>query len=682
MTNFKIGDKIRAVKGSDTRPYIIVGEVYEVTEIHSCGSRCGDCNGPSIQVRLPDNTLGATCYCEFELAEQEGQVEKIRVGDRVRCIKAYMGKSNVVGKEGRVIEMYPWNEQGQLTAVEFDEDIGGHRGCGNVSGKDGHVYNFQNGEQYLVRVSFREGDKIRFIGDPKNHHRSSADEDDLKKGDIVDYSKSMTYGRRNWGYNVDEFELVGSTKIEPPKIVIPKGAIKREELKYGMSVVYRGKQGWVVRIKGASASLKNDAGTWGITAKADGYWGEDGSSGWLLKGTAEPKVAPEEKPNYVLEKARIGDEVMYVADTDTGGHRDFLGKKGVVTDIQRRSVLLDGAEWYNLAELYLIKEGPKPVYPKRALKKNQVKVGMFVEGAGKKVGAITAVEQERLHIRIAEGSGWVCGLRYDGYWGARDSIGFLLKTSKSYVPVKFADKTKYSVNQYSCSEMDAIALGERTGKVLKVDKGTYRFLEEGLKRIASGSSDSRAVMHLLGKKDKVDTAIVLENAGGCQDTPFVEAEKVAQGMNTLATTGRTPVGFSISRIRSTRYHGGDTLVNNLKQWQVWFPNMYVLLLAKDGGRYAWYLGEKGIDKAEIKVGRKFIVNAKPIQVSGVLPIGTRVVYYKDVSSYGDNDGTPLWGGTQGKVGGGVVKSDSVGVHVKWDNGRTNGRFAYDTIALE
>ena len=674
VVTFKEGDVVEYPRGSDYR-YCRVTEVVD-------GNVWGNWQDHLEDIDVKDSSWHPT-YVHISnaiLVKEQKENTELIVGDRVVCIKAYSTNSHVVGKTGKVIEKYPWTDKVTLTVVEFDESVGGHSGNGEVHGKAGCVYNFQDGTEYLKRISFREGDKIRFIGDPKGHNRGEADDKDLKLGDIVDWKRGMSYGARNWSYKENEFELVSSRPYIVPKIVIPEGAIKREDLKYGMSVVYnRGeRKGWVQSLSGTSARL-SDSG-WGVNVKSEGYWGDNGSDGWLLRGTAEPKEVPKEKANYIMAKARIGDKVMYVQNILS--HRYFLGWQGNVTDIDNQRVAISNSEYFAPEELYLIEQGPKPVYPKRALKEKQVKKGMFVEIGDKRIGEIVDVRSKELYVREQgrEDASWRCSLRYDGYWGANGNSGYLLKTDKKYVPLKYADHTKYNVHEYSCTDQNAINLPcKRTGRVLNVDKGTYRKLVETIKDL--GMTDRRAIMHLLGRKKKVDTIVHLENSGGCNDTPQVTSEVVANGMSTLVATGRTPVGFSIVREKSTHVNGGDTLVNNLKQWQVWFPNMYVLLIARDGGRYAWYLGKERIDKAEIKVGRKFIVNTVPVTAKGVLPVGTRVVFYSDIYKYGDREDMPLWGGSQGKVAGEVYRSDTIGVHIKWDNGCRNGRFPYDTIAL-
>lgn len=59
---------------------------------------------------------------------------KLKIGDKVKCIKAYDGKKEAVGKNGTVIA-----HNGYIICVQFDKNINGHNGNGYGSGKKGIV---------------------------------------------------------------------------------------------------------------------------------------------------------------------------------------------------------------------------------------------------------------------------------------------------------------------------------------------------------------------------------------------------------------------------------------------------------------------------------------------------------------------------------------------------------------
>lgn len=69
-----------------------------------------------------------------------------KIGDRVKCIKAYDGK-NTLGKLGKVIGTNHGNY-----GVEFDDNIDGHSCSINGNGKNGHCWNFPMKGNYLELV--------------------------------------------------------------------------------------------------------------------------------------------------------------------------------------------------------------------------------------------------------------------------------------------------------------------------------------------------------------------------------------------------------------------------------------------------------------------------------------------------------------------------------------------------
>ena len=58
-----------------------------------------------------------------------------KIGDRVKCLKAYDGNHYIIGQEGTVIL-----KEGRYIVVEFDEEVEGHDGRGE--GEDLHCWEF------------------------------------------------------------------------------------------------------------------------------------------------------------------------------------------------------------------------------------------------------------------------------------------------------------------------------------------------------------------------------------------------------------------------------------------------------------------------------------------------------------------------------------------------------------
>lgn len=92
-----------------------------------------------------------------------------KLGMRVKCIKAYDGKAEAVGKVGTIIG----GSSTGFFSVEFDDYISGHDSPGIEEkirpGKQGHCWNISNPEEYL-----------QILGET-----SSVKEAPLKKGDRV-----------------------------------------------------------------------------------------------------------------------------------------------------------------------------------------------------------------------------------------------------------------------------------------------------------------------------------------------------------------------------------------------------------------------------------------------------------------------------------------------------------------
>lgn len=97
-------------------------------------------------------------YPEKKTEEEKTEAEKTespkvthwRIGDRVRCIKAYEGNEYAVGKEGRIV-VATEKDGRTVLGVRFDERIKvGHSLDGFVA--DGHGWWFFSPAEYLVKL--------------------------------------------------------------------------------------------------------------------------------------------------------------------------------------------------------------------------------------------------------------------------------------------------------------------------------------------------------------------------------------------------------------------------------------------------------------------------------------------------------------------------------------------------
>ena len=160
--------------------------------------------------------------------------------------------------------------------------------------------------------------------------------------------------------------------------------------------------------------------------------------------------------------------------------------------------------------------------------------------------------------------------------------------------IKVAERTGYEVgSDYDTYEKNAINYGAKSTLTLNVNREVQKELRNVIKKVRD-DSDSRAVALMMGgKKNAVWRVIEMPTSGGCQDTPRVNAEHVANAMNTMIATGENPLGFTIVRHQACRVNDYDSLLNNLKTWQVLFPGAYVLLVTENTGKYrAWKLDKQ------------------------------------------------------------------------------------------
>jgi hypothetical protein len=165
---------------------------------------------------------------------------------------------------------------------------------------------------------------------------------------------------------------------------------------------------------------------------------------------------------------------------------------------------------------------------------------------------------------------------------------------RQIVPIKFAENTGYEVDgEFDTYKKNAINYGLKSTLTLHVTKTVQKEINNIIKQLRNdGDSDAVALM-MGGKKNVVRRVIQMPISGGCEDTPYVNAEHVANTMNTMITTGENPIGFVIVRYQARRYNDYDSLLNNLKTWQVLFPGCYVLLVSENTGKYrAWKLDKE------------------------------------------------------------------------------------------
>ena len=99
---------------------------------------------------------------------------EFKVGDRVKCIKAYDDNRKAVGKIGTVIDSF----LNGVAVVQFDEYINGHDGVG--SGKYGYCWGFcENASEYLI--PYKDERKIVITTDGKTTTATSYENGKLKK---------------------------------------------------------------------------------------------------------------------------------------------------------------------------------------------------------------------------------------------------------------------------------------------------------------------------------------------------------------------------------------------------------------------------------------------------------------------------------------------------------------------
>lgn len=230
--------------------------------------------------------------------------------------------------------------------------------------------------------------------------------------------------------------------------------------------------------------------------------------------------------------------------------------------------------------------------PKGAIKKNALRVGMTVmygRSGSLMEGVVTKIDCEGASI-----GEWACTVKRNGYWGANYTVGYLRKVTKKGT-IKFADATGFETDKYE-PEHDAPREGRRSeGVKLKVKRGIIE------KLCSSAKSIDNSDAYLIGGRQKVvDTIVKLNVSGGCEDSPKVEAEDVANGLNILVAVGARSYGFIIVREESYNINGNDPMVNNLKVWQRLFPNSYCILITHRR-KYLWYLGEDEILKGTISI---------------------------------------------------------------------------------
>jgi len=174
------------------------------------------------------------------------------VGDTVKVLKS-LGMKELKGKTGKVLKE---DSGSYIVLVEFDENIGGHKGnevIPGVEGKDGHCWWFPKNNLKKVgeeetdkkesdKVKFKQGDRVIFSGSVKGNHVSGV------KGTVLGVPGShppilVEFDENIGGHggNYQKYGLGGKEGhcwfVYPDEVTL----ITEETYKVGDRVVYCGK---------------------------------------------------------------------------------------------------------------------------------------------------------------------------------------------------------------------------------------------------------------------------------------------------------------------------------------------------------------------------------------------------------------------------------------------------------
>jgi len=151
--------------------------------------------------------------------------------------------------------------------------------------------------------------------------------------------------------------------------------------------------------------------------------------------------------------------------------------------------------------------------------------------------------------------------------------------------------TGYEVKNYH-DKNSAIEIGIKT-------KANIFFNRDVLKKVEKVYNADHAQIYLIGgKRNQVNNIIALEVEGGCEDTPHLSAQTVANAMNVFIAQGLDTLGFLISRGQSKMYNHYDSLSNNLLTWSKLFPKCYAVLVTPSK-KWAWKISNEKIAQIEI-----------------------------------------------------------------------------------
>ena len=202
------------------------------------------------------------------------------------------------------------------------------------------------------------------------------------------------------------------------------------------------------------------------------------------------------------------------------------------------------------------------------------------------VGVVKKIDGDKISVDFPAQKDWA---------GFSRCFQKIRKRSASAGP-KLADETGFEVGEYNSSNRVA-GLGIKTKEALEIERKTLKkFLD-----LVPGDEDRAETFMLGGKGKLVKEIILLPKNGGCRDTGNVSSENVANAVNTFVACGMTPLGFGITRFKIGRsYHDNtDSLLNNMKTWQILFPGCFVLVAAKRRNM-AFQLGKK-IKQLNLKI---------------------------------------------------------------------------------
>ena len=407
-------------------------------------------------------------------------------------------------------------------------------------------------------------------------------------------------------------------------------ALKKDDVKAGMNVVVNNftsglhnpnSVGEITKVHEGILYVKRpdmDDDVWYCNLRPDGYWGDNEKNGYLLLNM--PGIDNLARNERRREKERL-DSLAY--------------EKQRKEEEEKRK-----AEQERLAKM------PKP---HGALKIDQIRIGMKVvfnnytcaANQPNNHGEVDQITRNSVHTSGPAG-GWLSTLRPDGYIGDNNAQGFLLRYSKQVdrdiarakkyglpgvyakpepvVEIKYAKRTGYELDNFDTDGMNAVEeLKKKSKETMVVSKKVMTQLEDIVRK-----DNEQAIGYLLGAKGKEITEVIELGGGGCQDSPGVGSEEVAEAMNRLIMNGYKPAGFAVTRLMEKRFTRHDSLLNNLKTWSVLFPGCVALLVAHKVVKGSGEEDEDGEEMAYKVHPRRVIVHHAWKLGKDIVKIGVQV----------------------------------------------------------